>query len=253
MNNPLYDAFDQIKATDALKHHTAATLHSKLQEHPVPAHRSHHLAFTALLFLLLTTGTLGSYSLFLAPVSYISIDVNPSIELTLNRLDRVVSVQGYNEEGNAILQQLRLQHVYYTDAVETILVNETFSAYLTEDAALTFTVVSAKEDSLQMGIQGCRGYAEHGGACHGGGAQIVKQAHHSQMSVGKYRAFLELSQYDNTITPEEFRTLSMREIQDRIAACSGKDHNSNKTDHGNHHGPHHIPHEPALQAPSSSR
>ena len=41
------------------------------------------------------------------------------------------------------------------------------------------------------------------------------------MSVGKYRAFLELQALDPSVTAEEVQSMSMREIRDRIAALSG--------------------------------
>ncbi len=40
---------------------------------------------------------------FTRPVGYLSIDVNPSIEMTFNRMNKVVELKGLNPEGEAIL------------------------------------------------------------------------------------------------------------------------------------------------------
>ena len=36
---------------------------------------------------------IGNWYVFAAPVSYISVDINPSVELTLNRLNRVTAAE----------------------------------------------------------------------------------------------------------------------------------------------------------------
>lgn len=56
--------------------------------------------------MLFGTGT-GVWA-YAAPYSYVSLDVNPSIEYTLNRLDRVIQVKAVNDDGQAILDELRL-------------------------------------------------------------------------------------------------------------------------------------------------
>ncbi|MEG1747124.1 MAG: hypothetical protein RR226_01720 [Oscillospiraceae bacterium] len=50
----------------------------------------------------------GSYAYF-APNSYVSMDVNPSIEYTLNMFDRVLSVNAVNEDGAHLLQEFNLK------------------------------------------------------------------------------------------------------------------------------------------------
>ena len=48
--------------------------------------------------------SIGGYSYIQTPVSYVSIDVNPSVELTLNRVDRVISATAFNGDGEAVLE-----------------------------------------------------------------------------------------------------------------------------------------------------
>lgn len=46
---------------------------------------------------------------YASPYSYVSLDVNPSIEFTLNRFDRVLDIKAVNDDGEEILSQLQLE------------------------------------------------------------------------------------------------------------------------------------------------
>lgn len=48
---------------------------------------------------------------YLSPYSYVSLDVNPSIEYSLNRFDRVLSVKAVNDDGEEILKQISLANL----------------------------------------------------------------------------------------------------------------------------------------------
>lgn len=50
----------------------------------------------------------GAY-LYYTPYTYVSLDVNPSIEYSLNRFDRVLSVKGVNDDGDDMLEQMSLE------------------------------------------------------------------------------------------------------------------------------------------------
>ena len=45
---------------------------------------------------------------YASPYSYVSVDVNPSIEFSINRFDRVIKVKAINDDGEEILQELTL-------------------------------------------------------------------------------------------------------------------------------------------------
>lgn len=93
--------------------------------------------------LLLAIGITG-YSWTKTPVSYISIDVNPSIELSLNRFGRVVSATAFNAEGRKILETLSLKGKRDTTAVHEIIENETMQTFLSDEAELVLTVAEEK-------------------------------------------------------------------------------------------------------------
>lgn len=234
MNNRLREALEPVRATQGLKENTVAYLRGELvhREHRTRG-RSLGVALCCAALILVLCG-LGSYRLYSVPVSFISVDVNPSVELGLNRLDRVVTVTAYNDEGVLALEGLQIRNKPYTEAIELLLAG-TFSEYLTQDALLSFTVVSDREEVLLEGIRQCHGYAQSRAECHSADAGLAAGARESGISLGKYQAFLELSQYDPELTPEDCRNLSMRELRDRISDHTAGEGGAPQQG-GEHHG-----------------
>lgn len=246
MNNKIHDAFDPIRATEGLKQNLNTFIHSEVIKRKHKTHTPLRNAFACCgMFVIMVCG-IGGYHFYQAPVSYISVDINPSIELTLNRFDRVIESTAYSDDGAELLTNLNLDHKPYTKAVELLLSDKTFESYLSEDSFLSFTIVSDKEEALLAGIQQCQGYAENKATCHSANSDNMEAAHHSGLSVGKYQAYLELSQYDKTITPEDCKNLSMRQIRDLInqyiTGDSGANNNggcgwgNNNGNENGHHG-----------------
>lgn len=59
----------------------------------------------SLALVLLSFAGIGSHSLK-EPYSYVSLDINPSIEYALNRYDKVISVSGINHEGQQVVSSI---------------------------------------------------------------------------------------------------------------------------------------------------
>ena len=64
---------------------------------------------------------IGGHWLYFTPTARISIDVNPSIELEINRFDKVVSVDAYNDDGRELADSLEIRFMGYKEAVNQIL------------------------------------------------------------------------------------------------------------------------------------
>ena len=54
------------------------------------------------------------------PVAIVSIDINPSIELTLNKKDQVLRANGMNDDGKAILQGLDWSRQPVSDVIDAV-------------------------------------------------------------------------------------------------------------------------------------
>lgn len=213
----LREAFDQIHADEALK---ASTLRS-LQARRTPRVRLHPLplvtACAALALALLGTG----YWMLGVPVAYVSVDVNPSVELSLNRMDRVLHTIPYNDDGAAVLDGLKLQGLPCLDALDVLLEDDTLQSYLTGTSALTFTVASEDPDrqaALLAAINGSDVCQRHRAHCTGADMDTLQQAHHCGMSFGKYAAWQLLRDCGSTLTAEQCEQMTMAELRDLLAA-----------------------------------
>jgi hypothetical protein len=82
------------------------------------------------------------------PVSYISVDINPSVELGVNAFDEVVSAEAYNEDGKKVLEGTNLINTDINDAVNTVISNAVSEGYISEDgtSAVEITTTTDKED-----------------------------------------------------------------------------------------------------------
>lgn len=248
MRDKLKDTFDKIHADEQLKAHTRAVLAAKREQQQRHS-RPQRLVAAMACFVCLLLG-LGGYQAYFTPTSAISLDVNPSLELGINRFDKVISIEGLNDDGKALSEQLHVRFLNYVDALNQILADSAMQSYLSNDADLSIVVVgddTAQRDQILSDVQTCT--AGHNNVhCSAGNAQEVAAAHEVGLSFGKYQAFLELQALDPSVTPEEVQQMTMREIRDRIAALSGSDmaithgnpsSNANKTvtsGNGNHNG-----------------
>ena len=66
-------------------------------------------AMTAAVCMMLVAG--GGALAYYTPVSYVSMDVNPSIEYKLNMFERVLSVKGINDDGTEIVEEIELSNL----------------------------------------------------------------------------------------------------------------------------------------------
>lgn len=232
--NRVQKSMENIRASEELKQNTLRYLEmqrtgmkcSIFQRKPYIALRY----AMAVICIFLLAGT-GGYAVYSRPVSYISIDVNPSIELAINRFDKVVSAKGYNADGQDILQHVALKNISYVQAIDRLLQDAYYSRFLNRDSPLVLTVVSDHSDAMLEQIHANDSFQALDALTYSSDAACMNEAHLHEMSFGKYRAFLELSQYDADITVEDCHGMSMGEIQNRIKTCQG--HNGKNAAEGN--------------------
>ena len=229
--NKIQDAFDNIKADSQLKDSTKRFLaESRTRKTGVwqrPAFRRAFAAACAMILLVMAGA--GGYVWIQMPVSYVSIDVNPSIELALNRFDMVASVKAYNDEGRKIIEKLSLRGKNYVNAIDMLVESEDMKIYLTDQSELVFTVAADKSRAkeLRAGVESCSGHIECNSSSYSADISIVSEAHGHMVSVGRYNAYLELSQYDDSITVEDCQHMTMSEIHSRI-----EEHHQEEGHHG---------------------
>lgn len=232
------ETFDTIHAEETLIQNTRAFL----DENTGRAKRARRPAIARLVpaaacFLLLT---LGGYRYYFAPTSVISIDINPSLELGVNRYDKVVSVKEYNEDGYKLASSLDIRFMGYSEALDQILESAEIKSYLSQDEWLTITVVRSEEEQGERILADIEGCVEgHGNtSCHSADLDDVEAAHAEGLSYGKYCALLELQSLAPEITAEDIQGMTMCEIQNLIQDLSGDDSDDQEENGGNNHNGH---------------
>ncbi len=117
----------------------------KKKHHSSFPQRAAAIAASAVLVLSLGGGGLA----YAMPYGTVSIDVNPSIEYTINRFDRVLRVSGVNEDGQAVLEAIdrnRLLNRKIDDAVKATLSQLEEEGYLSnEEDAIVFSSGTGSE------------------------------------------------------------------------------------------------------------
>lgn len=218
MNTRMKEALDKVHAEEELKNHTKEFLVRKTNGYRKKSflpYKGLAVATACLLFVFL--GWRG-YLAYFTPAFVISVDVNPSIELGINRFEKVISVETYNDDGYAVMSAIHVNYLNYRDALERILADKGMESYLTKNQIVAVTVSGEdgnKKNEMLTNVTACaKPYANvHCSSC---GSEEAEAAHDAGLSLGKYRAFLELYELNPEITVEDVRGLTMRQIRDMI-------------------------------------
>ncbi len=250
MNDKIIGAFNEVHADSQLKENTKKLTAQKLSRRSVKAvhPKMFKLAYAfAMCFIFFIA--FGGYNIYFTPTSIISIDINPSIEIGINRLNKVISVEGYNEDGVDFANSLDILYDDYEDAIDEVLQSDTIKTCLAKDEFLSVAVVeingTQSEDILQY-VSNCT--SGHKNAyCYGLSSDDASSAHSLGLSYGKYNIYQELHSCGSHITPEEASEMTMKELRQMLYDLDPESENassqnyscdnySSEHGHGNGHG-----------------
>jgi hypothetical protein len=85
----------------------------------------------------------------MAPAAYITLDINPSVELVVNSSQRVIGVEALNEDGAKLIGELRLKGENLQYAIEALLRTAEEQDYLVNDVVVASSPAPGNE-SLNM-------------------------------------------------------------------------------------------------------
>lgn len=222
MDNQIKEAFDSIQAQERLKRTTKAALRKKTFDYGrnvlrLRQHRHRLAAGLLSLTLLLSAG-----GLWFLPAASISVDINPSVELKVNALDRVIALEGRNSDGAAVVKDLDVVGMTYDDAMQRLLLSEGLEPYLTDGSQITITVAGGGSDAHAEQMLSrvlCRAYnianKENVLYCQVDW-ETVKAAREVNLCIPRYLAWQNLLKTNPAITPEDVREIP----KDRIRALA---------------------------------
>ncbi|MGI6153416.1 MAG: anti-sigma-I factor RsgI family protein [Christensenellaceae bacterium] len=217
--NRIKEAFSEIKAEDELIQSTLQVVtRSAARKKPRSLGRVLGLAAGAVCaFVLLATGT----ALLTTPTASVSMDVNPSIELSLNCFDRVLAAIPKNKDAEYVLSGLNLKNETYTKALQSIVAMQQELGYMSDGSDVVFAVQSDNTAQQEKLMQASLLYAnsvvgQQHTACYAANDQDWTDARQYGISPGKYMAIQELQEYDSAVTVDEYAHHSMRDIRQEI-------------------------------------
>lgn len=154
---------------------------------------------------------------FLRPVAYVGIDVNPSVELTLNRFDIVVGTHALNDDGQQALDEAPCMWRPFDDAAREL--DGAMRAIAGEGAVVEVSIDCDNENRYAaLAAQSNDCFGRNGEThCNRTSAEERQAAHDSGMGVAKYRSYQALQEAGVDISAEKCASMSMRELRDLLA------------------------------------
>ena len=240
MENKLFGIFDKIHAEEELKKRTTDYLFVQIGRRQ---HRKMRYAMAlASLMLFLVCGGL-SWKVYFTPVAYIDIDVNPSIELTLNRFGKVIQSDAYNEDGTRLLSGINLRHADYSEAFERLLVAMNGEGYFAgQDSLLCVTVQTNgknRENRIQEGLRRAVALISQSQHCDisteifSVSEEVKHCADENHISPAKYLAIQELMEVDPETDFEKCRERSVHELRQQTEEHCRSHHGEENGKQGN--------------------
>ena len=219
MEDKLHNAFDSLQATQRLKRTTRAHIRRKTFDYgrQIDQLRTHRRRIaTGLVSFALILSCAGVWFL---PTTNIGLDINPSLELTVNVLDRVIALKGNNADGLAVAQKLDVTGMSYDEAMQRILISEELSPYLENGSMISIRIVGGGSDTHAEEMLSkvvCRAYAlaedENVFYCQTD-KETLAAARASGLCIPRYLAWQHLLETNPNTTPDEVSGMSKEEIR----------------------------------------
>lgn len=185
------------------------------------------IAFVSAAASFMLVSGISAYAYF-TPYSHVSLDVNPSVEYEVNRFDRVLSVDGVNEDGEDIINEIdadNLENRSIEDAISMTIDEISNAGYFdSEDGGIVITassddtaaadeLVSTLEDVATTELEENNDVAEV--IAEAVGEQRVKEASELGVTPGKLNLvekLIESAGDSETIDMNEWLNRSVKDI-----------------------------------------
>lgn len=172
-------------------------------------------------------GSTGAYAYYQTPVSYLSIDINPSVELGINAFDKVVQVEAYNEDGEKILEEVDIVGSDVTEAVAELVSSADNNGYIAEDGSTVVSVTTETDNEevateletvAEEGVNSALEETEKEVVVHKDNVALARRDEARKLGItpGKLNLIQKLQAVDPDATVEEYKDASVKEIMKTI-------------------------------------
>lgn len=241
-------AMNQIKAEDALISRTEVFLKDALMNTNTNNIKNSHwrslfmkkkLVAAACMATLIVGGSGAAYAYYQTPVSYLSLDINPSVEIGVNAFDKVVKVKGTNDDGNKILAKISIKGSNVRVAVSTLVYSAVDNGFIADNGSSVVSITSETDNSktaaklendAETGANQALQETDTTATVIKDNVALARrdQARALGISPGKLNLINKLQKVDPTATVDEYKDASVKDIMKTIK--DSKDKLKNNTD-----------------------
>ena len=221
MDNRIKEALGTVETPERLLRTTKAVLRKKTFDYGRNLLRLHAARRRVAAGLLTLVLVLAGSGLWFCPTTSIAMDVNPSVELKVNALDRVIALVGRNSDGIALAEEIQVAGMAYDDAMQRILLSHSLEPYLEQGSTITITLAGDNdahgEEMLSRVL--CRAYniaSEENVVYYQVDWETVNAARAAGLCIPRYLAWQQLLQEDPTISAEDVRQLPKEQIHQMV-------------------------------------
>lgn len=213
MNNPLQE-LDNIHASQETKDKTLNYIYHR--KHKKYAHKKILLIPIFVCILLLFVSLSLRSSIIPEPVAYVSLDVNPSLELRLDKNNVVIETIAYNKDAQRILDKVDLNGEKLQSAVLTLLNDKKYENYLqngllevsifADNQKLSTRIESILNSLFEKNLESDQFHC----------SQVDQETHHNASShhitAGKYQIIETIMSYTSKYSFEELNGYSIKKL-----------------------------------------
>lgn len=234
MNTHFKSALNQIKADDELVNRTEQYLREALSDNNTSKisyfkknSMRKAIIVAASFFILIFVGGGGAYAYYQAPVAYLCLDINPSVELGVNAFGTVVKAEGYNEDGQSILNGTDVTGNSVTDAVQNLILSANDKGFIADDGSTVISLTSETNNIDKASTLQNNSEAGTNAALNEIDKQAVVQkdnvaldrrdeARELGITPGKLNLINKLQAVDPDATVEDYKDTSVKDIMNAI-------------------------------------
>ena len=219
MENKIKEAFGTLQPPERVKRSTKAMIRKKTFDYGCNQYRFRQFRGRVAAATLSLALILSGAGLWFLPSASIRVDINPSIELKVNALDKVIALEGQNSDGIELVKDIDVTGRHYDDAMQRILLSNGMEPYLADGSQITITVAGGGSNAHAQQMLSkvlCRAYnianKENVLYCQVDW-ETVKAARAVNLCIPRYLAWQNLLKNDPTMTPEDVREIPKEKIR----------------------------------------
>lgn len=229
-------ALNQIHAEENLKDATQTFLGNNYGEN----HRRRNMnvkkgdgfrmkkwVFAACACILLCGLSVGGYAYYQTPASYLSLDINPSVELGVNAFGKVVSATSYNADGSTILKGRNVTNRSVREAVQLLVQSAAQNGFINRDGSTVISLTaetnnpgtaSSLEKNAGQGAQDAIQSSDATAVVYKTNVALDRRDAARKLGItpGKLNLIQKLQELDPTATVEEYKDAKVTDIMKKI-------------------------------------